>query len=134
MLKFSTFSKNFRGWKYLRKKVEKLSIIVVKEKCHRKTPKWSKTIQFCWKKNFVQKNSKTGREMLKFSTFSKYFRGWKYLRKKVEKLLIIVKKAKCRRKAPKSWYKVQQGFFGLSHKLFHHFRLSRRLFSMKKGV
>ena len=40
--------------------------------------------------------------MLKFSIFLKYLWGWKYLRKKVEKLLIIVEKAKCRRKASKS--------------------------------
>ena len=34
-------------------------------------------------------DSKTGQEMVKFSTFSKYFWGWRYLQKKEEKLKFL---------------------------------------------
>ena len=66
--------------------------------------KWNHQQLFFSAKNFSfgKKISKTGPQIVKFSTFLKYSWGWKYPRKKVEKLSIIVVKSKCRRKVPKS--------------------------------
>ena len=44
---------------------------------------------------FLPKKSKTGPQILKFSTFLKTNRGWKHQHQKVEKLLFVVKNEKC---------------------------------------
>jgi hypothetical protein len=78
---------------------------------------------------------KTGQGMVKFPTFLKYFRGWTYLRKKVEKLSIIVEKIKCRRKASKSWYEVQQGVFSPpSQTVLPFSTLARVVFEIKRRI
>ena len=50
---------------------------------------------FAEKLFFCQKNSKTGPQILKFSTFLETNWGWKHQHQKVEKLLFVVKNEKC---------------------------------------
>jgi hypothetical protein len=48
------------------------------------------------KTHFLPKKSKTGPQILKFSTFFKTNRGLKHQHQKVEKLLFVVRNEKCR--------------------------------------
>ena len=83
---FSTFFRRYFQPQKSKEKVENLRVRIFRQKT------------FFFGKHFL----KTGRQLPKFSTFLKFSWGWKYPRKKVEKLSIIVAKSKCRRKVPKS--------------------------------
>ena len=101
---FLTISKPFRGILILRQLLTIFLLFSVDNSSPKNISKKSKSLGFTgmFSKVVCAKYSKTGPYILLFSTFLKYFWGWKYLRKKAEKLSIIVVKSKCHKKASKS--------------------------------